>query len=125
MAGIAALVLLVTDRKAFRIRPRQLLVMAVLGVVGVALLQATYAVAVSLLPVGIALLLEYLAVLIVAVVAFFFLKEQVKARLWVAIGLVLVGLAVVAQIWDSQLNTFGVVAGALRGHHARGVLPGR
>jgi drug/metabolite transporter (DMT)-like permease len=109
MCVIAAAVLLVTDRKAFRIRPRQLLGMAALGVVGVGLLQVTYAVAVSRLPVGIALLLEYLAVLIVALVAFFFLKERVRARLWVAIGLVLAGLTVVAQIWDSSLDPFGVL----------------
>ncbi len=109
MAVIAGLVLLATNWRACRIRPKQLLVMAILGVVGVAMLQYTYLVAVSLLPVGIALLLEYLAVLIVAVVAFFFLKERVKPRLWIAIALVLVGLAVVAQIWDSRLNALGVV----------------
>ena len=106
---IAGAVMLVVDRKGFRISRRQVAVMAVLGVVGIALLQVTYAYAIQLLPVGIALLLEYLAVLIVAVVAFFFLKEQVKARLWVAIGLVIVGLAVVAQIWASDLDPFGVV----------------
>jgi drug/metabolite transporter (DMT)-like permease len=109
MALIAGAVLIVADRRAFRIDRRRLLAMVVLGVVGVALLQATYAVAVSLLPVGIALLLEYLAVLIVALVAFFFLKERVKARLWVAIGFVLVGLAVVAQIWHSTLDGVGVL----------------
>ena len=106
---IAGAVMLVVDRRGFRISRRQVAVMAVLGVVGIALLQVTYAYAIQLLPVGIALLLEYLAVLIVAVVAFFFLKEQVKARLWVAIGLVIVGLAVVAQIWASDLDPFGVV----------------
>ena len=58
----------------------------------------------QLLPVGIALLLEYLAVLLVALVAFFFFREKVKARLWAAIGLVLVGLAVVAQVWASTLD---------------------
>ena len=106
---IAGAVMLVVDRRGFRISRRQVAVMAVLGVVGIALLQVTYAYAIQLLPVGIALLLEYLAVLIVAVVAFFFLKEQVKARLWVAIGLVIVGLAVVAQIWASDLDPFGVL----------------
>lgn len=106
---IAGAVLLVIDRSAFRLPPRQILVMAFLGVVGVAVLQATYAFAIQLLPVGIALLLEYLAVLIVALVAFFVLKEKVKPRLWVAIGCVLVGLAVVAQIWASELDGFGVL----------------
>lgn len=109
MCVVSGLVLLVTDRAAFRITKRQLGVMVLLGVVGVALLQASYAYAVHLLPVGIALLLEYLAVLMVAVVAFFFLKERVRGRLWIAIGFVLVGLAVVAEVWNSTLNPLGVV----------------
>ena len=106
---IAGAALLIIDRSAFRLPLRQVGVMAVLGVVGVAILQATYAVAIQRLPVGIALLLEYLAVPIVALVAFFFLKEKVKARLWVAIGFVLVGLAIVAQIWASDLDGLGVL----------------
>lgn len=106
---IAGAVMLVVDRSGFRLPPRQIAVMAVLGIVGIAALQVTYAYAIQLLPVGIALLFEYLAVLLVAVVAFFFLKERVKPRLWIAIGLVLVGLAVVAQVWASDLDGFGVV----------------
>ncbi len=108
-AIIAGLVLLIVDRKAFRLPRSQWLIMIVLGVVGVALLQATYAAALQLLPVGIALLLEYTAVLMVALFAYFVLKEQIKARLWVAIGFVLVGLAVVAQVWSSTLDALGVV----------------
>jgi drug/metabolite transporter (DMT)-like permease len=83
--------------------------MAILGIAGVALLQATYAVAIQLLPVGIALLIEYLAVLFVPLIAFLFFKERVRRRLWVAIGLIIVGLAVVAQIWASELNGLGVL----------------
>lgn len=108
-AVIAGAILLAIDRGAFRLTRRQLFVMAVLGVAGVAILQASYAFAIQLLPVGIALLIEYLAVLLVAVIAFFFLKEKVKPRLWIAIACVLVGLAVVAQIWASTLNGLGVV----------------
>ena len=106
---IAGAILLVIDRKAFRLPPRQIAVMALLGVVGLALLQVTYAFAIQLLPVGIALLLEYLAVLLVALVAFFFLKEKVKPRIWVAVGCVLIGLTIVAQIWASELNGLGVL----------------
>ena len=106
---ITGLVLLVIDRSAFRITRRQVLIMAILGVTGVAILQASYAAALELLPVGIALLFEYTAVLMVALVAFFFLKEKVSARIWVAIALVLGGLAVVAQIWASELNALGIV----------------
>jgi drug/metabolite transporter (DMT)-like permease len=42
-------------------------------------------------------------------VAFFVFREKVKARIWVAIALVLAGLAVVAQIWASDLDPVGVV----------------
>lgn len=108
-ALIAGAVLLVANRSAFRVTGRQLALLALLGVTGVALLQYTYAVAISILPVGITLLIEYTAVLMVALVAFFFLRERVRARLWIAIAFVLVGLAVVAQIWASELRPFGVV----------------
>ncbi len=108
-ALISGIVLLFLNRRAFRIPLRLLPMLALLGVVGIALLQFSYAIAVTLLPVGIALLVEYTAVLIVALVAFLFFKEQVKARLWVAIACVLVGLAVVAQVWTATLDGFGVV----------------
>ncbi|MEO5920326.1 MAG: DMT family transporter [Pseudolysinimonas sp.] len=112
-AILAGVLLLITDRRGFRLSRRQLLVMAVLGVFGVALLQASYAVALSLMPVGITLLLEYTAVLLVALFAFFVFRERVKARLWIAIGLVLAGLAVVAQVWDSDLDPLGVLFAAV------------
>ena len=108
-ALIAGAVLLVVDRRAFWLTRRQLLVMVVLGIAGVAMLQATYAAAIQLLPVGITLLIEYLAVLFVPLIAFLFLKEKVRARLWIAIGAVLLGLAIVAKIWASELNPLGVL----------------
>jgi drug/metabolite transporter (DMT)-like permease len=112
-AILAGALLLMTNRKAFRLPPRQLLVMALLGVFGVALLQASYAFALLLMPVGITLLLEYTAVLMVALFAFFVFREKVKARLWIAIALVLGGLAVVAQVWDSVLDPLGVLFAAV------------
>ena len=110
-AIISGVVLLVIDRRSFALPAKQWPVILILGIVGVAMLQATYAFAIALLPVGIALLLEYMAVLMVATVAFFFFKEKVRLRLWVAIGFVLAGLAVVAEIWASSLNPTGVLWG--------------
>jgi drug/metabolite transporter (DMT)-like permease len=112
-ALISGLVLLLLDKKSFRLPKNQWPIILVLGIVGVAMLQVTYAFAIELLPVGIALLLEYLAVLLVALVAFFIFKEKVRLRLWVAIGFVMVGLVVVAEIWASTLNPTGVVWGLL------------
>ncbi len=107
-AVIAGAILLATDRAAFRLTPRLLAVMAVLGVAGVAVLLASCAAALATLPVGIALLLEYLAVLFVALVAFFVFRERVRSRLWLAIGLVLLGLLAVARPWEARLDPFGV-----------------
>jgi drug/metabolite transporter (DMT)-like permease len=112
-ALIGGIVLLILSPRSFRLAKRQILPVTIMGVVGVALLQATYALAVNLLPVGIALLLEYTAVPMVAVVAFFFFKERVRRRLWVSIGFVMAGLAIVAQVWASTLNPVGVMWGLI------------
>jgi drug/metabolite transporter (DMT)-like permease len=113
IAILAGITLLVVNRAAFRIPGRQVVIMAVLGVAGVALIQWFYAVAISLLPVGIALMLEYSGVLVIALVARFIFKERVKPRIWGAIAAVLVGMAIVAQIWSSPLDELGVLAGIL------------
>ncbi|MFM6974095.1 MAG: EamA family transporter [Agromyces sp.] len=105
---ISGLWLLVANRAAFRISAKQLGIMTLLGVVGVALMQWSYSMAVSLLPVGIALLIEYLAVLFVALVARFIFCETVKARVWVAVALVLSGMVFVGKVWASALNPTGV-----------------
>lgn len=110
LAGIA---IAVTDRGGFRLSRRQVGAMALLGVAGIAVLQWSYAMAIERLPVGIALLIQYLAVLIVALVALIVFREHVRARIWVAIGLVLGGLAVVAEVWDSRLDGIGVLFGLL------------
>jgi drug/metabolite transporter (DMT)-like permease len=112
-AVLAALALAAVDRNAFRISPRSLLGTAILGLVGVAAVQWLYAVAITLLPVGIALLLEYLAVPIVALVAWLVLHEGVRASLWVGIGLVVAGLAVVAQLGFAPLDALGMAVALL------------
>ena len=111
VAGAALLMgatMLVINRSALRLRRKQIVPIVSMGV-AVASLQATYAIAVHILPVGIALLLEYTATLAVALIAYFVFKEQVKARIWIAIALVLSGLVVVAEIWNTTLDPIGVL----------------
>lgn len=110
-AVIAGAVLAITDRRQFRPSRRDLAWFAAIGVGGLAMVQWLYSVAISLLPVGVALLFEYTAVVLIAVVAWGFLKEKVHPRLWWAIAAVLVGLAIVAQVWNSPLSGVGVLAG--------------
>ena len=109
-AILAGIVLLFTGREHFRITRREVLGFALLGVVGLAMVQWLYAVAISRLPVGVALLIEYTAVILVAVAAWVIYKERVHGRLWWAILAVVAGLAVVAQIWDTRLDALGTVA---------------
>lgn len=109
-AVIAGAVLLVSDRSQFRLTLREGISLAALGIGGLAMIQWLYAVAISILPVGIALLIEYTAVVIVALAAWLIFSERVHTRLWIAIGAVLTGLAIVAQVWDSHLAPLGVIA---------------
>jgi len=99
-------------RHALRLpRGRSLVLMVALGLVGVAALQWTYFVAIDRLPLGVALLLEYTAPVLVALWARFVRHEPVRDRVWVAIALSLGGLAVVSQVWQGLvLDRVGLAA---------------
>jgi drug/metabolite transporter (DMT)-like permease len=113
-AGAAAglgLVLLAVAPERLRVQRHELPLLAAYGVAGVALTQCFYFVAIARMPVSIALLLEYTAPLIVALWARFVLHDRVRNRVWVALGLSLAGLSLVAQVWQgSTLDGFGVLA---------------
>jgi len=94
-------------------RGRELALVIALGLVGVALLQWTYFVAIDRLPIGIALLLEYTAPVLVALWARFVRREPVRQRVWVALALSMAGLLLVSQAWQGMvLDRLGVLAGA-------------
>lgn len=98
--------------QALRVRPRELAFLAFAGVVGIGLVQWLYFVAIGRLPVGIALLLEYLAPVLVVVWVRFVRREDVRARLWGALALSVTGLVVVAEAWQGlRLDGIGVLAG--------------
>ncbi|MEO6318446.1 MAG: EamA family transporter [Acidimicrobiales bacterium] len=117
LRSLGAAVCLVTV--TLLLRPRSLAVgrqelafLVVAGVVGIGMVQWLYFVAIERLPVGIALLLEYLAPVFVAVWVVFVRREPVRPRIWAALGLCVVGLAVVAQVWSGlTLDGLGVLAG--------------
>ena len=107
-ALIAGIVLLFTNKKAFKLTKKELPVLVFYGVFGVALMQWSYSNAVSLLPISVALLIEYTAIVIVPLVSLLLFKEKVRPRLWFGIAAVLIGLAIVSNIWNSALNPLGV-----------------
>jgi drug/metabolite transporter (DMT)-like permease len=103
--------LLVFARPALRVGRRELLFLAAFGVVGVALVQWLYFVAIHNLPVGVALLIEFTAPLFVALFARFVYKEHIRRRIWVAVILCIAGLGVVVEVWAGvAFSTVGVTA---------------
>jgi drug/metabolite transporter (DMT)-like permease len=102
---------LTANPRLLKVPLRKIPILLFMGIVGVGLLQWTYSIAVSLLPIGIALLIEYTAVLIVPVVALVMFKEKVRPQIWLGAIMVIAGLAVVAQIWGGGLNPTGVLFG--------------
>jgi drug/metabolite transporter (DMT)-like permease len=100
-------------RGALRPPPGRLLVLLVVhGVVGVAALQWVYFVAIDRLPIGMALLLEYQAPVLVALWARFGQGEQVRPRLWLGLALALGGLAAATGVWEgATFDGLGVAAG--------------
>jgi drug/metabolite transporter (DMT)-like permease len=86
--------------------------LAAYGIVGFALVQWLYFVAIDRLPIGIALLLEFTAPVPIALWAAFVWHEPVRRRVWPALALVLAGLGLVAQIWSGlAFDSLGVAAG--------------
>jgi len=108
--GLLAFLLLFA-RASLRVGRRELLLLVVFGIVGVALVQWLYFVAIENLPVGVALLIEFTAPLFVALFARFVYKERIRRRIWAAVALCLVGLAVVVEVWAGvAFSTVGVTA---------------
>ncbi len=103
---------LATNRPAFRIRRGEFRFLLAYGVIAFVLVQFLYFFTISRLPLGVGTLLAFLAPVVVALWVRFGQHGAVTNRLWLAIGLTLVGLALVAQIWNGlQLDLIGVLAG--------------
>jgi drug/metabolite transporter (DMT)-like permease len=108
-AAIAGLVMLVTNPNSFKVKKSEWKFLIAFGIIGVALMQWSYSNAVKNLPVGIALLIEYTAIIIVPIACLVLFKEKPAKKLWLGVALVLGGLMVVSKIWDSTLNPIGIL----------------
>ena len=113
-AGAAVVLLTATALSrpaALRVRRDEVGFLVAYGVLGIAMVQWLYFVAIHRMPVGVALLLEYTAPIMVALYVRFGRREPVRSRVWVALGLALLGLAMVAQAWRGlTLDGIGVAA---------------
>ncbi|GGS46394.1 DMT family transporter [Actinokineospora fastidiosa] len=112
VALLAAALLLRRGRMA--VRRADWWLVAVYGVLTIAVNQIVYTVAITRLPVGVALLLEYLSPVLVALWVRFVQRRRLSRLLWIGIAVLLAGLAVVTQVWTAAaLDIVGVLFGLM------------
>ncbi len=116
--GLAAVILLavvaVWRPGALRVRRSDWRLLLGYGLVGVAGVQVLYFAAVSRIPIGIAMLLEFTAPVLVALWVRFVRRTVLPARMWVGTALAMAGLAMIAQVWEGLgvLDALGLLAAA-------------
>ena len=96
----------------FRMKRSEILPLLSYGVLGIAMVQALYFLAISRMHVSIALLIEFTAPVWIVVYLRVIKRKHVPNQMWLALLLALGGLALIAQIWDGlTLDGIGVIAG--------------
>jgi drug/metabolite transporter (DMT)-like permease len=109
-AGLLA-ALAVLRPTALRMSREELPFLVVFGIAGVALVQWLYFFAIHRLEIGVALLLQYTAPILVALWARFVLGRTVRRRVWAALALALAGLSLVVEVFSGlDLDALGVSA---------------
>jgi drug/metabolite transporter (DMT)-like permease len=109
-AIILTIFVALTNRGAFRIKPKEALLLAGYGIIGVAMCQWFYFESISRMPITISLLIEFMAPIFVVLYARFVMHVPVRNTVWLGLALAVVGLALVAQVWDGfTLNKIGVL----------------
>ncbi|MBM3780110.1 MAG: hypothetical protein FJW29_00345 [Acidobacteria bacterium] len=107
-------VMLLSRGPSLRIARADLMRMVVFGVVGVAVVQALYFVAIARVSIGIALLLEFTAPVWILLYLRFWKGVAVPQGLWLALGLSLSGLLLITEAWQGlKLDAVGVAAALL------------
>lgn len=108
--GLFALALILGPAR-LRITRREVPLLIAYGLAGFFFVPMLYFVGIGRLPVGISLLFEYTAPVLVALWARFVQGHTVRPRLWVGLAASLAGLACVAEIWgELRLDAIGVAA---------------
>lgn len=110
--AVLLVVVLVTRPRTLVLRRAELPNLLLYGVLGLALTQWLYFVSIERLPIGVALLIEFTAPIMVALWVRFAWHQQVRDIVWVALVLSMIGLAMVGQVWKGfSLDAVGVAAG--------------
>jgi len=102
---------MITNRESLKVTRKELPNLALMGIIGIAGVQAFYFFAVTRMPVSITLVIEFTAPIWIALFIRFFRKQIVKPMMWWGIGSALAGLLLVTEIWQGlKLDGIGVLA---------------
>lgn len=108
------LIALVTRPAALPLSRSELPLILALGVVGLALVQWSYFFAIHRVPIGVALVVQFVGPILVALWARFVYGEHVRARIWIALVLAITGLVLIVELWQTNRpNGAGLAAAAL------------
>lgn len=100
-----------TRPRSLRVRVTDLPLLVALGVGGLALVQWSYFYAIARLDIGIALLIQFVGPILVALWAKLVFGEQVRRRIWLALALALGGLTLIVEVWrGGRLGGAGLAA---------------
>ncbi len=113
---LAALILLpavaLVRRRSLRLRRRETPLVFGMGLLGVAGTQLCYLIAVARISVGIGMVLEFIAPVLVALWIRVVRRTRLRALAWLGIGLAVAGLAMLVQVWQGlTLDPIGFAAG--------------
>ncbi len=113
--SFAFLILLVivalANPRSLPLRRHEIGPVAAYGILGVSLTQWLYFVALTRMPIGIALLIEFTAPIMVVLWVRYGWHRPVRNTVWLGLALALVGLGMVAQVWlGLTLDSLGVAA---------------
>jgi drug/metabolite transporter (DMT)-like permease len=110
------LVVAVYAPSRLRLTRREVPYLVLFGVAGLAFVQWFYFLAIHRLAIGVALLIEYLAPLLVALWAHFIYHQRVRRRIWLALALALGGLGLIVNLFGGAGKLSGTgIAFALGG----------
>jgi drug/metabolite transporter (DMT)-like permease len=102
------------NRSSLRTTVKELPWLAAYGIVGFALVQFGYFVAITRLHVGIALIIEFTAPIWILFYIRFIRKKHVPKLMWISIAMGFCGLLLVARVWQGMtLDGIGVMAALL------------
>jgi drug/metabolite transporter (DMT)-like permease len=108
---ILLVVVAVANPRTLPLRRAELGPVIAYGILGVAMTQWLYFVAIERMPIGIALLIEFTAPIMVVLWVRFAWRRPVRNTVWLGLALAMLGLALVAQVWGGlTLSPPGVAA---------------